>query len=192
MEDEGARTSDENHSTEALRLLPPISQPWDAASGIQSSLVDADLSIRFAFGWTRRYQCSASSLEFRQAKSSRVPGQKHLDDWYGHHTRRGAALQKPAWMPSASLPASKPAGIAVRSCEAQRITHWHGVARFRRLRQGQSARNRCSGIADARGVIAALALVQRGANGNGIPGVRGVGASFLHRQLTRKKAGTRL
>jgi len=55
MEDEGARTSDENRfSRESLAPLLSISQPWSAAYQSKTLFVDTIWSIRFASCWTRR------------------------------------------------------------------------------------------------------------------------------------------
>ena len=70
MEDEGARTSDENAFNRSLRpTCRPSRRLGSASSDSTNRIRRLDLKIRLACCWTRTYRYSASSLEFRQEKS---------------------------------------------------------------------------------------------------------------------------
>ena len=76
MEDEGARTADENGFNRSLAPLVAdlvaLGRPVQRTSHIRRS----DLKIRPACYWMRTFRYSASSSEFRQEKSWRSAGRK--------------------------------------------------------------------------------------------------------------------
>jgi nitronate monooxygenase len=135
MEDEGARTSDENAFNRSLALLTthlaalgaphPTFKPYSPARFEDQArvLLDAKVPVfSFIFGIPPR-----EILEECQAKSIVTIGTATTPEGVQH-------FKKPAWMPS-SLRASKQAGIAVHSSEPQRI---HSRARCRSFRKSST------------------------------------------------------
>src|ERR1700747_2496146 len=116
------------HSTEALCRLLPISSPWGRRVPSTNPIRGFDLRIRLAPCWTRKYQLSASSTGSHHKKSWKNVERNTSSRLAPRpHPKRVRHFKRPAWTPL-SLPASKPAGIAVHSSEAQRIHlqgHFH-------------------------------------------------------------------
>ena len=189
MEDEGARTSDENAFNRSLRHWLSVSQPWERRVQSTNPIRGYDLRIKPASCWMRRYPCSASSTGSRRAKSWKSAGQNASSQLVRRpHPKRVQHFKRPAWMPS-SLQVSKPGDIAVHSSAP---TEDSLTGTFSLVPQIADMVNvpviAAGGIADARGVVASLALGAEAVQmGTVFLACEESGASILHRQALRGK-----
>ena len=192
MEDEGARTSDENAFN---RSLAPLAVHL-AALGAPRPTYKPYSPIRFEDQARVLLDAKRPGVQLHLWDPTKrnlggVPGETHRHDWHGDHTRRGCSTSG-----------------GRRGCHRRFRLRSRRTSRFIPPRRGGFTYRHFSlvpqivdmvdvpviaagGIADARGVIAALALGAEAVQmGTVFLACEESGASLLHRQALRgKKAG---
>ena len=187
MEDEGARTSDESAFNRSLAPLAVHLASWEHLVQHTNPIRRPDSKIRPACCWTRRYQSSASSSGSRHGRSWTSAGAKGIVTIGTATTPDEAAALEEAGVDAivaSGFEAGGHRGSFLRPAEDSLTGTFSLVPQV--VDTVDVPVIAAGGIADARGVVAALALGAEGVQmGTVFLACEESGASRLHREALR-------